>query len=371
MKFFILFLPFIFCLYAQDQLSLVALLIKDGQFDRAQSVLFGIKPKEKQKKYHAKYLLLRGAIFLHQDKYKKALVDFKKSISLGGDADLNHLYMSQTYYYLNRANLCIRSLDALGSAFDDNLNKHLLKADCNWKKKKYSMAWNILEHAWLKFENFNIYKKFVFYLSYLGLFEQAFEYYLKIVSRSDVSPRDLLEVASLFEKSRYYTYSLELAKLRFDDDQDVNLALAGIYFKNKDIYSAAEILAKASIKNSNLRLNAAELLKRSNQYFRALYINSLLLDEKEKLKQRLSIYLYRKEYEKIVSMQSEFLRKGLLDSDSILYAFAFANFRIGKFQQARELVFRVQDESLFKKALALRTLIQKCQTLEVVCYEKI
>ena len=60
-------------------------------------------------------------------------------------------------------------------------------------------------------------------------------------------------------------------------------------------------------------------------------------------------------------------RYDLLKEESIVYALGFAHFKNGNFPQAKNLLHRITDNQLFKKASYLFQKIEKCQNDPLAC----
>lgn len=89
--------------------------------------------------------------------------------------------------------------------------------------------------------------------------------------------------------------------------------------------------------------------------------NSAILDQKMKLKQRLSILLVLKQYEQAASMEGSLYRVGLLEDENIRYALVYAQFSSGHFQQATKRLDYLKEPELFGRGIELRRLMEVCK----------
>ena len=96
-----------------DRLSLAALLIRDGFFDRAETVLAEVDMTEEGLDL-SRFYTLRGLIRLQRQDYEKAREDLQHAIQLGRDEPLLHLYLAQAWYGLEEYEETLRELDLAG-----------------------------------------------------------------------------------------------------------------------------------------------------------------------------------------------------------------------------------------------------------------
>lgn len=91
-------------------------------------------------------------------------------------------------------------------------------------------------------------------------------------------------------------------------------------------------------------------------------MNESILDQKVKLKQRLSILLALKQFERAANMESSLYRTGLLEDQSVRYALAYALFSTRRFAEVNKHLDHLKDAELFRKATELRRLMEVCKT---------
>ncbi|MGB3961886.1 MAG: hypothetical protein WBK95_06590, partial [Sulfurimonas sp.] len=92
----------------------------------------------------------------------------------------------------------------------------------------------------------------------------------------------------------------------------------------------------------------------------ALYKNSQLLETKEKLKQRIAIYLEFEDYERVIASQKALYRSGLIEDENIRYALAYAYYKAGDFDSSEKELKQLSKADLFQKATEIRKNMQKC-----------
>jgi len=86
-----------------------------------------------------------------------------------------------------------------------------------------------------------------------------------------------------------------------------------------------------------------------------------MLDTKEKLKQRVAIYIEFGSYERIIVSKRALERSELIDDESIRYALAYSYYMTRSFDASEVQLQQLTRPDLFKKATELRKNMQKCK----------
>jgi hypothetical protein len=108
-------------------------------------------------------------------------------------------------------------------------------------------------------------------------------------------------------------------------------------------------------------LEAAELYKQARRVDRALRINARVIDQKAKLKQRLSLMLAADHFERIAAMAPVLSRLNLLEDEDIRYALAFALFNTGQLEAAERHLASIKSSRVFEASVELRRAIDSCR----------
>jgi Flp pilus assembly protein TadD len=153
---------------------------------------------------------------------------------------------------------------------------------------------------------------------------------------------------------------LEEAQLLFPNSPEVKKVLAHVYIEREEMSAAADLLYQAALLQPELLSEAAELYRRSGQTFRALTLNSQLIDQPEKYRQRLAIYLQLGNFEQAAAMEIPLRRVGMMEDEDLRYAIAYSLFKIGEFDEAELHLAQLTRPDLFRKAAELRSAIQDC-----------
>ena len=153
----------------------------------------------------------------------------------------------------------------------------------------------------------------------------------------------------------------EQANLRFISSADITVILAHLYIDKEMIQAAADLFDEASIEDDKYTKEAAEMMRRAHEFTLALYKNSQMLEAKEKLKQRVAIFIEFGAYERILASSQALYRSELIEDESIRYALAYSYYMVGKYEECEaELKFLTRPD-LFNKATELRKNMQKCK----------
>jgi tetratricopeptide (TPR) repeat protein len=153
----------------------------------------------------------------------------------------------------------------------------------------------------------------------------------------------------------------ETAHLMYPNNATLTVLLANLYIDKDMIQSAAELFDVASDIDPKYTKDASEMYRRAKDFVQALYKNSQILNTKEKYKQKVAIYLEFGDYEKVVATESALKRNGLLKEQNMLYALAYAFYKIGEFEKSEKYLKQITDSNLYQKAIELRKNMNKCK----------
>lgn len=347
-----------------DALSLAALMIKDQHFYRAKDILEKADTQKKDfdfKRYH----VLSGITDLNVERFKSSIEHFKKAIALGQDDQILYVYMSQAAYRLEDYVSVIEYLDQAPEFKAKNANLIFLKFEAYKRLNKPYLAWDTLKEGQSLFpDKGGFIKQQVFTLIELGFYQEAASLGLRYTEQFQPSVEDYIGIGlalSQANNAELAAQFLEAAKLKFPNNVDANKALANFYSGQKKYYVASLIMEPLAIQNPNLINEAAELNKLSHQYFRALFLNGRSTNQKEKLKQRLGLFLQFDEYELAALMEKDLERNKVLEDDNVRYALAYAQFKTGKFEDAEHQLSQIRNARLFNKANQIRSIMLDCQ----------
>jgi predicted Zn-dependent protease len=347
-----------------DYLALAALMLRDGNLDRAINALDQVDPQAEGTD-RARYFTLRGMTHMRRNELEPAR-DALNSAAATGTADaVVHVYLAQVNYQLQDYPAAIAALDAAGEAVARVPSVYHLRAQCHWLSGEKTLAIATLDQASAIFPaDASFQRRKVFYLVDLGLFKEAVVQGRQYLARSAGKLEDHVAIGNALRASGELDEAaqfLEQAQLQFPDSADVRKVLAHVYIDRGQLGAAADLLYQAALLDPGLMGEAAELYRRSGQSFRALNLNGQLNDQAEKLRQRLALFLELENFEQAASMETPLRRVGLLEEEDLRYAIAYAFFKTGDFAAAERHLARLERADLFRKAAELRRAIQDCR----------
>lgn len=353
-----------------DYLALAGLLIQDKNYDKAANALAKVSEKDVADK--PRYYTLRGLINLNTEQYEKAVNDFNAAVLAGQEKDFIHLYLAQSYFYLEKYQLVISELDRSGKLAADNPATYLMRSQAYWKLEQHENAWQVLDDGQVKFAGNGMFlRQKVFMLMELGLYQQAVETGNQYLSEYKAAAVDYVAIGSALLSAGETDEALkflEKAIVLFPDDEKPRLALAHAYVAKKDMNVAADIMLDVATRNSHFVTDASELYRRAGRNHKALNLAMYASNQKNKLKQRLAIYLQAGLVDNIKAMEEDLYRSGLLKDDEVVYALAYALFRAGRFGAAEDYLSKIKKGDTFRKAMSLRKAMADCQTSRWKCY---
>ncbi|MBN2782408.1 MAG: hypothetical protein JXQ66_04135 [Campylobacterales bacterium] len=344
-------------------MGLAALLIKDGYYQRANTTLDEVDTTAKKFDF-IHYYNLRGFVAVKIKEYEKAVEYFTKSIKYGNQ-DLNtYLYIAEANYRMKKYKEAIESYDKAKDAINSNEHHYSVKIDCYWKLKNYNATLETLDAAYKAFpKQYNFLKQKFFYLVQLELFQSAKDEAQRYIAIANPDAKTYLHIAKAFKnagENKEAIKLLEKAQLSIHDAKLVAF-LAYLYIEEGELYSAANLFDKASIYEQSFSGSASEIYRKVQAYTQALYANSKILDVKEKLKQKISIFLEFGEFEKVVALEDMLDRTALLENEDIRYALAYAYFKTEDYKEAEYHLKRLTRNDLFQKSISLRKSMEQCK----------
>jgi tetratricopeptide (TPR) repeat protein len=346
-----------------DYLALAALMLRDGNIDRAIVALDQVDAGAEGVDL-VRYYTLRGMAHMRRNEFEPARDALNQAVAAGEASAIVHVYLAQVNFELKDYAATIESLDRAGAAVARVPSVYHMRAQCYWLLDDPVMALATLDQAAVVFpEDSTFVRRKVFYLVDLGLFKEAVVEGRQYLEGSAGRLEDYVALGNALRSSgelEEAAHFLERAQLLYPESTDIKKVLAHVYIQREEMTAAADILYQASLLDPTLLGEAAELYRRSGQTYRALTLNSQILDQAEKLRQRLALYLELQNFEQAAAMETPLRRVGLLEDEDLRYAIAYALFKTGEFQQAELHLAALNRPDLFRKAAELRRAIQDC-----------
>ena len=343
----------------EDPLSLAAMLVSDGNLDRAAAVLDGVDAEQPDLDT-VRYWTLRGLVALRQGLSSQAVAALEQAVAASPEPVEPALWLS-----LARARVLAGddrgALEALDAASDDLAvfpGAWLVRARAAWRLGDQSGAWRALEEGARRFpDELDFPRQQVLHLVEMGLTREASERASVLLERADGTVTLALAVAEAMRRAGQHERAivvLEEAILRWPDDDTVRIRLAAAHASAEQPLAAARLLQQVAERDPGVADEAAELFRRAGRDDAALMMNALVPDPVEKVRQRFGILLDLGDFERALALQPRLSRLGLLDDDNIRYGVAYAWFRVGGYDEAESLLRGVADPRVFQQASELR-----------------
>ncbi|HIQ47398.1 MAG TPA: hypothetical protein EYH57_07235 [Sulfurovum sp.] len=395
-----------------DHLSLASMLVYDGAFDKAKVSLQEAKAYDKNLDL-AKYYTIKGVIAMRKERHaeaiaalKRAVIETKKKVYMAPVTEKEkrkHLFsvgsekkvvksqkplfdaekirresLQKLYSYLSQESYKIKDymgtvhyLDLQGAKGRDEAAEYMLRADCYWKAKQQDKAVEILTQGARRFpKDQSLLKQKFYYFAELGLYQEAIVSAKAYMKRSRPTAKEYMALSQMLQAGGQREEAvkvLEEAKMMFPKDAKVHMLLGQLYMKKGMAFTTAGLFEEGSYYEHKYVKEAAELYRRVGLIPHALYLNSQISDKKEKLKQKIAIYVERKEYEKVIGLIDALKRYKMLDDDNIRYAVAYAYYMAKDYVEAEVQLKKITDDGLFSKATIIRKNIEKCQDNSMEC----
>ncbi len=352
-----------------DYVSLAALMANDGFYNRANDALNQADTTEKNFNFSYFYTL-RGVVANKLNDYKGAIGYFEEALKYPQTERSVHLYIAEAAYKLQDYERTIKALDDAGDLAMGRPNLVAFRAEAYWKLGRHADALGTLDRGDEKFAHDPLFsrQKF-FYLVQLGLFQEAVDTanaHIANLEKSGVKvdAQTYLAFASALRsagETERAIEMLELARLRFTHEPRLTVLLAHLYVDKGKLLAAANLFEQASYIEADYTKESSELYRRAKAFVHALYLNSQVLDQQEKLKQRLAIYVEFKEFDRAVAMHRDLERIGLLENEEIRYALAYTYYMNGEYDASEKLLATLTKPDLFAKGVSLRSSMEKCR----------
>lgn len=346
-----------------DYLTLAALMIRDGHYDRAETILKGIDTTEEGFNF-VKYHTLKGLVSLNQGEMKMAQDRFLEAIkAAGSEVDpILYVYIAQAYYGEQNFERTIWALDSAGSYIYNLPDLLGVKATCHWSIGQKPEALAVLdnaEHWYPERSAFKIQK--IFYLIELELFQQAVEESDDFLQRFGDNSKSYMIVGEALRRAKSYDQAvvvLEKGRLLFPNEIKLILSLGHTYMQSGKNIAAAKLFEQAAAFDPKYLEQSIGLYRMVNNNWKAKFLNAQVGDAKKKLKNWLEILLAEEKYEEILAIEERLKRYGTLKDDKMRYAMAYVHFISEQYDQSETYLKGISDPKIFKNAVKLLKAIE-------------
>ena len=355
-----------------DYLSLATMLIKDGNYPRAEKTLAKIESPEDDQL--AVIDSLWGMVLLNKKKYAQALEKFQKALKQGLNEPELYLYQAESLLRLNRLPEASESLKKFPVEQKQKLPFFLVQSEIFWSMGKKAQAWEQINQAMeLGLSQSVLVKKKFYYLIEEGLYQSAQSLAFKQLNNPN-NFNDVLAMASTLRQKGQLDVALPLLQALLTQrpgKELVALAIAQCYLAKGETYSAALVLEESTKHNSSLGYEAGELLRQVGKSYRARFLNLSNTDPQKQLKQKLVLYLEDDDYHSLKFMIPQLRKHQLLEDQEIRYAVAYSLYRTGDLAKSESYLQSIDQDGLFEKSIELKKEIGECRKEKWACSDTI
>jgi tetratricopeptide (TPR) repeat protein len=345
-----------------DHLTLAALMIRDGHYDRARAILMGLNTKEDGFQF-IKFNTLFGLIYLNQGEHADAQNSFLAAIEASGNLidPMLYVYTAQAFYAEMNFERTLWALNMGGEAVDKMPDLLGVKATCCWKLGRKSETFAVLENADARYSERSAFKiRTIQYLIEMQLYNQAVTESEEYLERFGSEASSYLVIGEAFRRSKNYIQALRILEkghLLFPDQEKLLLSLAHTYMQNGKNFSSARLFEKMAVNNPRYLLQAIALYRMVGDTWKAKFLNAKVADVKVKLKNWMEILLAEENYEEILAIESRLNRYDILD-DKLSYAMAYVHFISGDHEASEAYLKGISDPQVFKNSVKLLKAIE-------------
>ena len=355
----------------EDPVALAAMLVQDGHWDRARSVLDSMDPAESDVD-HVRLYATRGLLALYDHNATAAVGYFEQALTARADkpdsepsAGILHLYLARAHMMAEAPALALTALDAAGDEATSKVVGWRIRVQAHQALGQFGAAWTAAETGAAQFPNTaSLTATHVDLALEMKLVREAFSLVEKRAESEDATADELRDLALRFRSAdarAEAAHLLQSALIRFPDDLRVRVAMAAIALERDQPAIAGQLLQVAAETDRAYAIESAEAYRRAGLLPRALYMNRFADDGPEKIRQRLGLLLEQESFEAARALEPRFVRMGIHDDDQIRYGLAYAHFRQGELDRAERLLNEIQDSSIFAQSVGLREAIAECR----------
>ncbi len=344
---------------------LVRALLKDGKLDLAKEELEILKANDKET-----YALLKGQWWYLKNEWSSALKELARVKSSSPLLNEATVWQARSYFQQKDFKNCRKIYQQLANNPIAQENDFIWKSFCEQKLSQFHQAWKTLWIARERFGSFQVEQEIIALQVQLKMFHEGLELALRWLAGHTSPATHYLNTAEIFQTAQATAAALvvlEMARAQHPTNLDINLALSQIYFQKGMLWAAEEGFRRATISDAKYYYHTAELNRQTRRYQRALYFNSLVVDEKERLKQKIATYVDANKYSLIASLDSVIQRSELQSDDEVRYALAYSLVRLGDLDKPLKYLSQITKPELIEKSTVLRQTLLDCQNSKSVC----
>ena len=353
-----------------DYVAVAALLIRDGNYDRAEQALSNVDPTADGVDL-ARYYTLLGLLQLRTGDYQASAGAFREAIRNGQEDSSIYAYLAQSENALGNHQAALEALSEV-----PNLTRFpglfSLKASSEWELGRAAEALTTLRRAGeLYASRSDFARQRIAYLLELDLTQAAAEESLNYLQDAEQSPEVYTAMGEALRRGGQLEAAvqvLELGRIRFQENEQIKLVLAQTYLDRDMPRTAGYMIEEAAARNLSLYHEAAEIYRRAGDLSRALFLNSLVLDPAKKTRQRFNLLLAQERYEEAVALEPRLAAGGATEDDGVRYALAYAFFENRALDRAVEYLSEISSAEYFQQATQLRRAVETVRDREYIYF---
>lgn len=349
----------------EDPVALAGVLVRDGDWDRAGTLLRSVTPDAEGTDLR-RYWTLYGLWQLHENLPAEAATSFTNALAQPGEGtDLLTLHLARAWIAASDPQAALRALEQGPEAGTTLAGWWLLKAQALEQLGHNDEAFATLGIGAERFPDPpDLLRQQVLLLVRLGLYGTARELAAGLLKRPDSGARDAITVAEALRRGgqpHEAMVVLEAARMSLGDTRDILIAMARTAIDDGQPGTAGRLLERAAIDDPALHLEAAEAYRRAHDFASALRMNGAVLDPVAKLRQRLGLLLEAESWDRAVALVERLERLGLAQEDQVAYGIAFAAYQLDDWELCERWLAAITDPDVFARATALREAMASCE----------
>ncbi len=349
---------------AEDPLLLAGLLVREGEWARAEATLDAIDPAARDLD-HARYWTLRGLVALHDRRASEAVEAFTAALAAATEGrELLEIHLARAQLAAGAPEQALAALGRSGDVGAGMPATWLLRAQAHQDAGDPDGAWAALEEGAARFPaQAEMRRQQVFLLVRQGLYREARARGEALLRRDDADADDAVAISEALRRGGDTTEALtilEAALLEEGEDRDLLVQAARASLDAGLPRAAGRFLERAATLDPALALEAAEAYRRGNDLDAALRLNADVPEPLAKARQRLGLFIDAGAWDRAVSLEGRLERLGLGRDDGIRYGLAYSYFRLGDMPAAERWLGDISDPAAFRRATDLRRAIAAC-----------
>lgn len=350
-----------------EGLDLIEILIRDGKLSLAEAEIAKIKSLDSRSYF------LKGRLKISQEKWSEgltALQSAEKSVTDHGLKLSIVSYQAVVLAQLEKWDSCAKKFSEVPRGMMLSESQAVTRAQCEKKSNDYDAAWRTLLASQERWGSFTVETEKVLFLLELKLKAEATSSLFSWFASHPAMPSQYQNMAEIFlsqGESQAALEVIELGRMAYPLDVDINLAFAQFYFQKNNFLVSAEGFGSAALSDPKYFYHAAENYRQLQMFERSQYFNQFIFDPKGKLKQTMALYIDQAQYSKIASMENIIMRSELHKDDELRYALAYSMALNSDVESPLKYLATIQKPELLEKSTLLRKALLDCKDKKDVC----